>query len=159
MSEFNPVKLHVSYLPCATEYKIVTGRKYTLTHSDSTGDLFLSVGFVYNSSAINMKNRDEVLAEWIPYMGQYVLNGKVYITGGEYNEQSAKERFKIFKRELPLALTAIIYGERNFYQVNPYLLHAPIYIQFESILPGFHQMIYFGTPRQYLSTFNYKYFN
>ena len=82
VSVFNPAKLHVTYLPCATEYKIVTGRKYTLTHSDSTGNLFLSVGFVYNSSAINMKNRDEVLAEWIPYMGQYVFWNGIYYGWG-----------------------------------------------------------------------------
>ena len=41
MSTFNPAKLHVTYLPGVTEYTPITGRKYTLTHSDDTGDLFL----------------------------------------------------------------------------------------------------------------------
>ena len=40
MTEFNYSKLHVIYLPYVTEYKPVAGRKYTLTHSDDTGDLF-----------------------------------------------------------------------------------------------------------------------
>lgn len=150
MSEFNPSKLHVTYLPFVTEYHPVTGRKYTLTHSDETGQLFLSVGYNYDLGAINLNKRDEVLAEWTSYRGHYLLQGKVYITGGEYNEQSAKVRFMIFQRELHLALTAIIYGDQNFYQSRPYLLDAPIYIQFQSILPQFHQVKYFGTPRLYL---------
>ena len=150
VSEFNPSNLHVTYLPFVSEYKPVTGRKYTLTHSDETGQLFLRVGYEYDLSSINLKNRDEVLAEWTPQMGHYVLQGKVYITGGEYNEQSSKVRLMIFQRELPLALKAITYGDQAFYQSHPYLLDAPIYIQFQSTLHHFHQMIYIGTPRQYL---------
>ncbi|MED4462244.1 staygreen family protein [Metabacillus fastidiosus] len=152
MSQFNPSKLHVNYMPPTTSYEPVAGRKYTLTHSDKTGDLFLNIGSKYDLNTINKKNRDEVLANWMFRQGQYLLMGKVYVTGGEFNEQLSKIRFTIFQKELPLALTAIIYGDRKFYSYHPYLLDAPIYIQFESSLPEFHRLMYCGTPRWYLLT-------
>ncbi|MDZ5472723.1 staygreen family protein [Bacillus sp. 31A1R] len=151
MSKFNPSKLSATYLPPATQFKPVDERKYTLTHSDETGDLFLTIGYCYDTGAINPKIRDEVLAEWVPQMGQYVLKGKVYISGGEFDEQFSKIRYMIFKKELNLALTAIVYGDKLFYSNYPWLLDSPIYIQFESIFPQYHQLVYFGTPRQYLT--------
>lgn len=136
----------------ATSYEPVVGRKYTLTHSDKTGDLFLNIGTQYNLNAIDKKNKDEVLAGWIFQEGRYLLKGRVYVTSGEFNEQLSKIRFTIFQKELSLALTAIIYGDRKFYFYHPYLLDAPIYIQFESSLPEFHRLMYCGTPRWYLLT-------
>lgn len=151
MSKFNPSKLSVTYLPPATPFKPVDERKYTLTHSDDTGELYLTVGYCYDMDAINPKFRDEVLAEWVPRMGQYVLSGKVYVTGGEFDEQYSKIRFMIFQRELSLALTAIVYGDRAFYQHYPWLLDSPIYIHFESTFPQFNQTLFAGTPRHFLT--------
>lgn len=150
MSKFNSSKLAVRYLPPATEFRPVDRRKYTLTHSDSTGDQFLAIGGYYDVNAINTKFRDEVFAEWLPQMGQYVLSGKVYISGGEFDEQYSKVRFLIFQKELDLALTAIIYGDRSFYSNYPWLLDSPIFIHFESAYPQFSKILYYGTPRQYL---------
>ncbi|WP_449623008.1 staygreen family protein [Robertmurraya sp. Marseille-Q9965] len=151
MSKFIPSNLSVKFLPPATPYKPVDERKYTMTHSDETGELFLTIGYCYDESAINANFRDEVLAEWIPRMGQYILSGKVYVCGGEYDEQYAKIRFMIFQKELSLALTSIVYGDRGFYQYYPWLLDSPIYIQFESRYPLYNQLLYYGTPRQYLT--------
>ncbi|MFE8699328.1 staygreen family protein [Cytobacillus sp. FJAT-54145] len=151
MSKFNPSKLSVTFLPPVTPFKPVDERKYTLTHSDETGELFLTVGYCFDMSAIKPKFRDEVLAEWIPRMGQYILKGKVYVSGGEFDEQYSKIRFMIFQRELKLALTAMIYGDRAFYQNYPWLLDSPIYIQFESNFPQYNQLLYYGTPRQFLN--------
>ncbi|WP_075980614.1 staygreen family protein [Bacillus massilinigeriensis] len=151
MNKINLEKLSVTYLPPATEFNPVDGRKYTLTHSDTTGELYLSIGNGYAFSSINPNTKDEVLAEWVTHMGQYMLNGKVYISGGEYGEEHAKARFIIFKNELELAITAIVYGDRSLYLNYPWLLDSPIYIKFESIFPQFNQVLYFGTPRQYLS--------
>ncbi|MGE8081491.1 staygreen family protein [Peribacillus loiseleuriae] len=61
---FNAAKLSTKYLPFVTEGLPVDGRKYTLTHSDVTGELFLSIGNHYDLPAINLKIRDEVLAKW-----------------------------------------------------------------------------------------------
>ncbi|MCA1053852.1 staygreen family protein [Rossellomorea aquimaris] len=150
MSEFNPEKLSVTYLPPASIFYPVDNRKYTLTHSDATGDLFLSIGCHYDVEKINGQMRDEVLGEWRREQGQYALFGKVYVSGGEFDERLSKVRFMIFKKELPLALSAIVNGDRGYYTYYPWLLDAPIYIYFESVFDEFNQVIYFGSPRQYL---------
>ncbi|WP_456271223.1 staygreen family protein [Bacillus sp. AK031] len=150
MSEFKPEKLSVTYLPPASIFYPLEGRKYTLTHSDTTGDLFLSIGCHYDSAKLNPLMRDEVLAEWVCAMGQYSLSGKVYISGGEFDENLSKVRYMIFQKELPLALSAIVNGDSGFFTYFPWLLDVPIYICFESIFPEYHQVKYLGTPRQYL---------
>lgn len=63
MGKLNPEKLFVEYRPGVTATEPVMGRKYTLTHSDETADLFLTIGLEYAYDKIN-KMRDEVLAEW-----------------------------------------------------------------------------------------------
>lgn len=151
MSKFNPSNLRVTFLPPVTPFKPVDERKYTMTQSDETGELFLTVGYCFDESCVDPNFRDEVFAEWTPQMGQYVLTGKVYVSGGEFDEQYSKIRFMIFQRELKTALTSIVYGDRAFYQYYPWLLDSPIYIQFESVYPLYHQMLYYGTPRQYLT--------
>ena len=150
MSEFNPDKLSVTYLPPASIFNPIDHRKYTLTHSDSTGELFLSIGCQYELENINLNMRDEVLGEWRREKGQYTLCGKVYISNGEFDEKLSNVRFMIFKKELPLALSAIVNGDKGFYMYYPWLLDAPIYIYFDSIFPEYNQILYFGTPRQYL---------
>jgi hypothetical protein len=139
-------------LPFTTECWPVNGRKYTLTHSDATGELFLSIGNHFNLSAINLKIRDEVLAEWTSVNGQFIFKGKVYVSGGEFDEHSSKKRSMIFKREAKLALTAIFYGDRKFFSNYPRLLDSSILIHFESIFPQYNQVLYYGVPRQYLDS-------
>jgi hypothetical protein len=151
MSKFKPEKLTVKYMPPVTAFEPVDCRKYTLTHSDATADLFLSIGNMYDFQAINYKMRDEVLADWITLNGEYLLFGKVYISNGEFDRNMSRIRYMIFKKELDLALTGIIYGDRSFYTYYPWLLDAQIYVQFASIYPEFSELIYYGTPRKYLN--------
>lgn len=150
MSVFIPSKLSVSYQAPATPFRPVEGRKYTLTHSDTTGQLFLSIGCNYNYSAINYSLCDEVLAKWVPQLGEFSLCARVYVSGGEYDENYTKVRFMIFQKELNLALKAMVNGDKALYSNFPWLLDAPIYVHFESIYPQFNQVIFYGTPRNYL---------
>ena len=151
MSNFNPEKLSVKYIPPATSFRPVEGRKYTLTHSDITAELFLSIGYVYDYDAIDQKMRDEVIAEWQKNpLGQSVLFGNAYVSGGEFGETYSAIRFNIFQREMDTALKGIIYGDRSFYANYPTFLDAPIYIYYDSIFPQFRQLVYYGTPRYYL---------
>ncbi|RDI45857.1 staygreen family protein [Falsibacillus pallidus] len=151
MREFHPEKLSVLLLPPATPFFPVEGRKYTLTHSDLTGDMFLSAGCQFDFEKVNMLMRDEVLAEWVLHMGQHFLQAKVHISSGEYDENHASVRYMIFQKELSIALKAIANGDRLFYTYFPWLLDMPIYVEFESIYPAFQQIQYFGTIRQYLA--------
>lgn len=154
VSKFKPEKLKVTFIPPATAFFPVDCRKYTLTHSDITGELFLSIGNVYDYQAINYEMRDEVLADWITINGEYLLYGKVYISNGEYDLNMSRIRYMVFKKELELALTAMVYGDRSFFTYYPWLLDAPIYLQFSSVYPEFNQLAYYGTPRKYLNKVN-----
>lgn len=150
MSNFDPAKLFVTFLPPANLYEPVIGRKYTLTHSDVTGNLFLSIGYNYDTSAINLHRRDEIIAQWTKKNEKLVLFGKAYISGGEFDETTAGERLYIFQKEMTTALKAIVNGDKQLYTQFPSLLTASIYIYFESIYPDFSRVVYYGIPEQYL---------
>ncbi len=53
MSNFNPEKLFVTYKDGVTATGPIIPRRYTLTHSDVTGDLFLTIGCQYAWENIN----------------------------------------------------------------------------------------------------------
>jgi hypothetical protein len=150
-STFNPQKLSVKIIPPATKVQPIVGRKYTLTHSDFTGELFSSIGYEFDINAIDKKMRDEVLAEWKrDIMGCSYLAGNVHVDGEDLNKSASNVRFNIFRKEMGLALKGIIYGDQPFFAAYPLLLDAPIYIYFDSIYPEYNKLFYFGTAREYL---------
>ncbi|SEM16559.1 Staygreen protein [Mesobacillus persicus] len=151
MTTFEPDRLSIKYIPPVNIFGPIEGRRYTLTHSDDTGELFLSIGKNYDLAAVDPKLRDEVLAEWQTRCGEYLLLAKVYVSGGEYDIKFSQVRYMIFKKELELALTGIIYGDRQFYTNYPWLIDCPILVQFDSVYPEFNELLYYGTPRQYLT--------
>ena len=104
MSKFRPERLSVEYRDGITATAPIMPRCYTLTHSDETGQLFLTIGTQYAWDKIGPM-RDEVVGTW-------TVNGAafcayVYIDQGEYNENTAARRNDIFTRELPLSLIHI----------------------------------------------------
>ncbi len=68
MSHLNPNQLHVTFSPGTSQVNFSLPRVYTLTHSDMTGELFLTIGDQVNQSQISgwytRLMRDEVVAEW-----------------------------------------------------------------------------------------------
>lgn len=146
MERLNPEKLYVKYRSGATTTEPVIGRKYTLTHSDTTGDLFLTIGLAYAYDEIN-NMRDEVLAEWQIYEGEPLLYVYVYV--GEFGPEVTAIRDTIFRRELPLALEALRYGDSEFFMENPQLDNAPVWIYFDSPNPDYNKFEYWGTPNDY----------
>lgn len=147
MKKLNPEKLHVEFRPGVTPTEPVIGRKYTLTHSDITAELFLTIGLQYAYDKIS-NQRDEVLAEWKIYNGYMILYVYVYVDGQQGPSLTAI-RNTIFRRELPLALEAIMYGDRKLFIVHPELNYAPIYIYFDSTNPYYNRFEYWGTPKDY----------
>lgn len=155
MSRFDPQKVSVEFMPPANSIYPLEERKYTLTHSDDTGELFLDVGTTYNTEAFNLELRDEVLAEWQANSTYgFILVGKVNVDGNEPNEETANMRADIFKRELGTALKGMIYGDLAFLYTFPFLFNTPIIIYFESSFPQLQQAYYYGTPQQYLNAIN-----
>jgi len=146
MEKLNPEKLHVEYRN-VTATKPIIGRKYTLTHSDKTAELFLTIGLEYAYDQIS-KMRDEVLAEWKTSEGNPFLYVYVYV--GQFGPVITAIRDTIFRQELPLALEAIIYGDSDFFIEYPELSGASIWIQFDSKNPKYNRFEYWGIPKDYM---------
>ncbi|MBU3161509.1 staygreen family protein [Clostridium frigoris] len=139
--------LHVNFGLGTGETKPIIPRKYTLTHSDVTGELFLTIAAKYDYDKIT-DMRDEVLAEWIMVNNEYALMVNVMVDK-EKNPIMSAVRNSIFIKELPLALSAIRYGDREFFRENPSLDKAPIYVKFNSVYPMFNRLELWGTPKDY----------
>lgn len=151
MSNFNQESVTVRTMPPANSCYPIKGRKYTLTHSDVTGQLFLDIGCEFNTDAIDPKLRDEVLAEWHIDRSQTLnLIGKVNVDGIHESEIISKNRFDIFKREMKTALKGIVKGDQQLFKKFPDLLDAPIFIYFESNFPQYDLVYFVGRPKHYL---------
>ncbi|WLV24629.1 staygreen family protein [Aciduricibacillus chroicocephali] len=137
MSKFNSEKLFTEYRDGVTASRPIIPRKYTLTHSDYTGELFLTIGTEIAWEQVNPDMRDEVIGEWKAKGNCLHYNVFLYIDQGEHDLNTATTRNEIFRRELPLALTAIQYGDRALFDCYSELNHAPIIVYFLSNYPQF----------------------
>ncbi len=147
MKKLNPDKLQIEYRIGVTPTQPVIGRKYTLTHSDMTAELFLTIALEYAYDKIG-PIRDEVLAEFKFHQCRDVFHVYCYV-GGCDDYQMAKLRYQIFKKELPLALQAIRYGDAAFFACHPSLDYCPVLVYFDSFYPDLNMVEPFGTLSQY----------
>ncbi len=135
MSDLNPEKLHVVYKDSVDPYKLTMPRKYTLTHSDSTGDLFLTIGADYDYEQISSRYtrfmRDEVLAEWQQKNKNYELHLLMHVSGG-FCFGWAGLRDRIFRHHLPLVLQVIREGDKNLFEKMPEIKDSEILVHFQS---------------------------
>lgn len=150
LSTFNPKKLSVEFRDSVTATSPIFPRRYTLTHSDFTGELYLTIGGNFAWDNVGAL-RDEVIGEfsWIGCLLYFLIY--VYIDQGEYDFATSKKRFDIFKRELPLALTAIRYGDRILFNKFPQLDQANIIVNFISVHPLFRKVENFGEFHHYFT--------
>ncbi|WP_235468486.1 staygreen family protein [Geobacillus sp. Sah69] len=74
MKYLSPERLHVTQTAGITQLSPVNGRLYTLTHSDTTGTLFLTVSRAFVTDQLTSQ-RDEVLGEWKQAGQQLVFFG------------------------------------------------------------------------------------
>ena len=134
MYKFNPNKLKVIYRQEINKKLLETPRKYTLTHSDKTANLFLTIGKTYDYKSINYNMRDEVFASW-EKDDKYYLKVKLEVDNGE-SLVKVILRNKIFREELPLALKAIVYGDRLMIENNKFLYYSHVIVYFKSNIKG-----------------------
>ncbi len=147
LKKLDPKKLHVNFGMGVEETKPIIIRRYTLTHSDTTGELFLDVAGDYAYDKFS-EMRDEVLAEWVKTKDGYALMVNIMVDK-DWNVATSSVRNSIFAKELPLALQAIRYGDREFFKENSFLDKAPIYVVFNSVYPMFNRLELWGTPLVY----------
>jgi hypothetical protein len=152
MGRLNRRKLHVRFTAGITPRGPLTPRHYTLTHSDSTGDLFLTIAPEVDRNQIagwyTRLMRDEVLAEWQESDGGPALHVFCHVSGG-FVFGSAGMRYGIFQRELPLVLEAFRWGDGGLFEAQPELDQAPIWIHFHSTDRRFKKTERWGTPADY----------
>ena len=150
---FNPDKLHVNCRKTCEVGETFLPRKYTLTHSDSTGELFLTIDCDYDKVQVSKLYtrfmRDEVLAEWKEYDGKYELHIYLHVSGGLVFGW-AKMRYKIFKFHMPLVLKALIYGDKELFETHPQLINAQIIVHFNSANKKYHETQNYGLIKDYI---------
>lgn len=146
--KFNPDKLETTFVDPITPYTPIKGRKYTLTHSDETGMMFLTIANEYNYSAINKDLRDELLGTWKTYDGSYGLFLYAYVGDSDYFSSLIK--YGAFKYHMILALQAIIYGDKELLKEYPQLTNSPICIKFDSSMPIFDNYEFYGYVKNYI---------
>jgi hypothetical protein len=117
-----------------------------------TGDLFLTIGPTHNDEQISglyiRLMRDEVLGEWQEKQLGPVLRVHCHVSGGLVLG-SAGMRFAIFKRELPLVLEALRYGDRRLFETHPELDQAPIQVHFHAVQGRYDRIDPWGVPHDY----------
>ena len=136
------------------KYKAGTGicsgvdkRKYTLTHSDETGELFLTIGKSYDYENIKYKLRDEVLGSWEKENDYYLLINLELDIDSDINRTI--KRNKMFRKYLKLALNSIIYGDRLFFECNKELYEADIVVNFNSKFKEYNVVENVGKVKEY----------
>jgi len=152
MMSFNPSKLNVLYGESCELKSDFLPRKYTLTHSDSTGDLFLKIDCQYDkkqiSSLYTRFMRDEVLAEWIDTGTNKELHVYLHVSGGIIFGWPGM-RDKIFQYHLPMVLKAVIYGDSELFNQYPYLVSSPIITHFQSNRSKYNKIKQYGIIKDY----------
>jgi hypothetical protein len=145
-------KLHTRWGAGVDPDRPVSPRRYTLTHSDTTGDLYLTIGAEYDDAQISgwytRLMRDEVLAEWRQEEQGPSLHIHCHVNGGLVFG-AAHWRYAIFRRELPLVLEAFRFGDRMLFEAHPELDQAPIWVHFHSTQSRYDRTEAWGTPAEY----------
>lgn len=140
--ELNPKKVFVQYRDIMKPYEPVIGRKYTITHSDTTAELFVFVAENYAEDQIT-RMRDEVRVAWEHYKKGLALIGSV-IVDGKGVIGNAFIRNRIFYNEMPTALQALRQADRFLFDKEPNLDNTPVFIHFISSNPTYDKIYDFG---------------
>lgn len=142
MKELDTRKVFTQYRGCIQPYEPVGGRKYTITHSDTTAELFVFISEEYAEDQVS-KMHDEVRLSLESVTKGYILQGYVIIDNREVKGDS-ELRNRIFYNEMPVALQALRQADRFLYERYPFLENAHVIIQFISSQPEYHKTYDFG---------------
>lgn len=152
MNKLNPSKLYVTLLEGTTERELYLPRRYTLTHSDISGDLFLSIGAAYNQNQISgwytRLMRDEVLAELKSEEGSFSLHVYCHVSGGIVFG-TAGWRNDILHYHMRMVIEALRYGDRELVSAYPQLDDAKVRAHFSSRHVRYNRVEEWGSLKEY----------
>ena len=152
MNRLQPEKLHVRFAQPTGPGGPVLPRCYTMTHSDRTGDLYLTIGPAHDSKQVagwyTRFMRDEVLAEWRDEGDGPVLHVHCHVSGGLVLGLPAW-RDTILRHEMPLVLETLRYGDQSLYAAHPVLEQAQIWIHFHARQARYDRVESWGVPADY----------
>jgi len=152
MQRLNPDKLSVKYSGNNNTGSVTFLRYYTLTHSDRTGNLFLTIGREYDtkqvSSLYTRLMRDEILAKLVREGDGAALHVYCHVSGGVVLG-TAGWRYRIFQTELPLVLEAIRYGDRAFFEMDSASEQTQVMVHFVSHKRKYNKTEHWGELNNY----------
>lgn len=154
MSDLKPDRLHVTFAPDVSLTLMEMPRRYTLTHSDLSGELFLTISQQFNRSQISgwytRLMRDEVLAEWksAPHQGSPFLIVHCHVSGG-LALGSARWRYNIFNHHMNQVLQSFRYGDRLLIENEPALDKAAVIVQYKARQREFNKAVNWGSVGDY----------
>ena len=147
MRKLNPQKVFVQYRDEMKPYEPVANRKYTITHSDITAELFVFVADNYAEDQVTSMH-DEVRLAWMQYQDKLILYGSVMVDDIN-SEGNTYIRNKIFYNEMPVALQALRQADRFLFDSAPDLDSTPVMIHFISSNPNYNKVYDFGAIGDY----------
>ena len=146
--QFIPDKLETTFVEPITPYHPIKGRKYTLTHSDETGMMFLTIANEFDFEAINPDSRDELLGTWKLYDGSYKLFFYAYVGNSDY--LTALKKYGAFKYHMNIALQAVVYGDQKLLKTHPDLNDSAIFVKYISSIQIFDHFEFYGYVKDYI---------
>lgn len=140
--ELNPQKVFVQYRDIMRPYGPIVNRKYTITHSDTTAELFVFVANNYAEDQITSL-RDEVKVAWEQHEKGVALIGSVIVDGNGVIG-NAYARNNIFYNKMPTALQALRKADRFLFEKEPNLDNTPVFIHYISSEPELYKVYDYG---------------
>jgi hypothetical protein len=132
---FDTARLHVRLEEGILPWGPVVPRRYTYTHSDLTGRLFLTIGADYDRQVLGTLQarleRDEVLGEWVVDERGPRLELRMAAQGGLPVFGTGTLRRRIFSHYRTLVLAALRHGDRMLTEAHPELAEAPVAVRFD----------------------------
>lgn len=147
MRDLKPEKVFAQYRDSMKPYGPVIGRKYTITHSDQTAELYVFIAENYAEDQVT-RMHDDVKIKWQQTGRGYALLGSVLIDDKDV-QGNLNLRNKIFFQEMPTVLQALRLADRFLFDEKPELDHTRVLIHFESSNPIYDKTYDFGLIENY----------
>jgi hypothetical protein len=143
MSRLRVEQVHVTFREGIPVQELALPRRYTLTHSDVTGDRFLTIDTDYDQKQISglytRLMRDEILAEWKDEGGKPTLHVYCHVSGG-LALGSAGWRYDILRGHMRSVIETLRYGDRECIAAHPELDMAKVWVHFVSSHAKYNQV-------------------